>query len=193
MNIEQMKARLGEMLRPRRLEHSLGVMDIAVELAQKWGADTQKAAIAGLLHDCAKQIDRQKSEAMIKAIEDKVDGIIISESGLWHAPLGAEVARDTFGIADYEIYDAIFYHTLGRVNMPLLTKLIYIADMIEPGRDLEYSWVPEIRALAFNDIDAATLQVIDKTLYSLLERGIQIHPNTITERNRLIIQKRNGG
>lgn len=67
----------------------------------------------------------------------KLDEVTKKQVGLIHAFLGAEIAKDLFGIDDDEIYDAIFYHTVGKPDMSLLTKIIYIADAIEPLRNYD--------------------------------------------------------
>ena len=54
---------------------------------------------------------------------------------LWHGPVGAIIARNEFGIEDEDILNAIRFHTTGRAGMSTLEKLIYVSDMIEPGRN----------------------------------------------------------
>lgn len=49
--------KLAEQLKGEKFEHSLGVEETAVKLAQRYGADAQKAGLAGLLHDYTKQKD----------------------------------------------------------------------------------------------------------------------------------------
>ena len=50
-------------LDPRRYEHTLGVAYTAAALAMRYGADMKKAQIAGLLHDCAKNLSSEKHRA----------------------------------------------------------------------------------------------------------------------------------
>ncbi len=45
---------LKENLSNGRYEHTLGVKDAAIFLAERYGANPKKAAIAGLTYDCAK-------------------------------------------------------------------------------------------------------------------------------------------
>jgi len=190
MDLKLMEQKLNTMLRSKRLAHSIGVRDVAVDLAQKWGADSDKAAVAGLLHDCAKHLTDAESRTMLEDIRDKVDDIILSEKGLWHAPLGAELAQTEFEVCDCEIIDAIFYHTIGKANMPLLTKIVYIADMIEQGRDSEFKFAPALRKLAFENLNEAIIQSIDYTIKSIIQRGLQLHPSTVEARNSLILELR---
>ena len=101
--------------------------------------------------------------------------------GLIHAFLGAEVAKDLFGVDDDEIYDAIFYHTVGKPDMSLLTKIIYLADAIEPLRN--YDGVEHLRELAHSDLDKALVYQIDITIKSVLKKGSLLHLNTVDTRN----------
>ncbi len=190
MTIKEMKKKLSDMLSSERYIHSLGVMDMAICLAKTFGADPEKAAVAGLLHDCAKELTGSEREALLQTCKERIDPMMLREKGLWHAPLGAELAAMDFEACDADIYDAIYYHTVGKPQMSLLTKVIYVADMVECGRDCEYPWVAGVRAQTLRELDAGILITIDFTLKSLIERGLTIHPLTIAARNELIEQKR---
>ena len=52
--IEKIKKDLKNMLSEYRYNHSIGVMNKAIELAKIYGVDEDKAALAGLTHDIAK-------------------------------------------------------------------------------------------------------------------------------------------
>ena len=54
MKREKMAYRLKKELDAARYAHTLGVEKTAREMAEKFGVDEEKAALAGLLHDCAK-------------------------------------------------------------------------------------------------------------------------------------------
>ena len=87
-------------------------------------------------------------------------------------------------IKDEEILSAIYYHTIGKENMSLLEKIIYIADFIEPQRNFpKLEWY---REYAFKDLDKALRLIIENTIYFLIDKGKPIHPNTIKARNYLI-------
>ena len=89
--------------------------------------------------------------------------------------------QDTFGVDDPEIYDAVYYHTVGKPGMPLLTKIIYIADGIEPSR--AFDGVDRVRELAQTDLDRALVLQIDLTIRSVLSKGTLLHTNTVDTRN----------
>ena len=72
------------------------------------------------------------------------------------------------GIEDEEILSAINYHTTGKCEMSLLEKIIYIADYIEPMR-YKASRLPEIRKIAFQDLDECMYEILKDTLEYLEE------------------------
>ena len=181
MTIDQMTAKLKGSLLEKRFIHSLGVMECAKKLAELYGADTQKAAIAGLLHDCAKNYSKDDMFALCSEYGIELDDVMKKSSGLIHGLLGAEVAKREYGIDDAEIYDAIYYHTVGKPDMNLLTQIIYIADGIEENR--HYDGVDRIRSLAEEDLDKALILQIDYTIKSVISKGGLLHTNTIDTRN----------
>ena len=181
MTTDNMTAILKETLTEKRFKHSMGVMETAAKLAKIHGADVEKATIAGLLHDCAKNYPAQDMIALCAEYGIELDPVMKKATGLIHGLLGAELAKRKFGIDDDEIYDAIYYHTVGKPNMSLLTKIIYIADGIEPMRN--FDGVDEIRKLAEVDLDRALVVQIDYTIKSVLGKGRLLHTNTVDTRN----------
>ncbi len=187
MEIDAIKEYLKENLSEKRYKHSLGVADEAVLLAERYGAEKLKAYIAGLVHDCAKEIGK---EAAIKLLKEKyrvsLDAVEENTHKLLHGPLGACMIQDIFGIDDIEIIDAVKYHTTGKANMGVLTKVLYIADYVEPNRTFE--GVDDLRRLAYEDIDKAIMVGINWTFEELMERGSMFHPDTVHARNYLLLK-----
>ena len=184
MNYEEMDRKLKSRLKPERYSHSKSVEKLAVELAEKWGADVRKARLAGLLHDNAKNMDKEKSAVLIE--KTGADESVKQSPTLWHGPVGAYLLKGDYGIDDEEIFDAVFYHTIGKKNMSLLTKIIYIADAIEPERDEYADWTSACREKAFKNLDAALLEVTDRTINSLVKRGLKINFGCIDIHNEVI-------
>lgn len=187
IEIQKMKSYLEERLSDKRYKHSLGVADEAVRLAKRYGADEEKAYIAGLVHDCAKEVNPETAiELLENKYGEKVEAVARCAPKLLHGPLGAHMAKSGFEICDTEILDAVRYHTTAKADMHILTKIIYIADYIEPNRS--FDGVDELRKAAYEDIDKSIITGIDYTLAELLEAERVFHPDTVYARNYLILQ-----
>lgn len=183
MNRDDMIAAVKEHLPEKRWVHTVGVMETAVQLAERFGADSDKADLAALLHDVAKYWPVQRMEAVIR--EEGLPGELLeADKDLWHAPVGAYVAEQEFGIRDPEVLDAIRYHTSGRPGMTVLDKIVCLADYMEPGRS--FPEVDRIRELAGTSLEQALLAGFDSTLSFLLSKGKKIFPTTVLARNALI-------
>ena len=178
MELEQIRDNLKMLLKETRYLHSIGVEEVACDLALIYGYDMDKARIAGILHDCAKNLTDQglleeceKYQLPISEVEKKC-------SFLLHSKVGALYARIKFGIEDDEILSAITYHTTGRPAMTLLEKIIFTADYIEPYRR-PLPGIDEIRKVAYSDLDKAILIILEDTLQYLNKCGGDIDPLTI--------------
>jgi len=178
------KEKLIEEIGAKRFSHSIGVMETAVELAELYRVDKNKAMLAGLLHDCAKIIDPIYLLKRANDFDIILDDIMKKNNELIHGPLGSRIAEYEYMIKDREILDAIYYHTTGREKMSMLDKIIYIADFIEPSRN--YPGVDAIRELAFKDLDKSILLSMENTLIYLISQRRVIHLDTIRARNYML-------
>jgi predicted HD superfamily hydrolase involved in NAD metabolism len=180
-------------LRPARFRHSRDVSRTAVRLAECWDVDVERARLAGILHDCTRNLKGEELIACARNNGMKLSDIEILQPALIHAPLGAILAERRFGVTDPEILQAIRRHTTGAAHMSQLDKIIYLADSIEPGRN--YPGVQQSRELAEKDLDAAVLITFDHSIRFVLDGGGLLHPDTIEGRNSLLMEmkaKRNG-
>ena len=171
------RKKLKKKLDPCRYEHTLGVSYTAMALAMRYGCDLEKAELAGLLHDCARQFDNQTIyekclEKGIPVTEDEEKNKV-----LLHAKYGSYMAEHKYQITDPEILSAIRYHTTGKPDMTLLEKIIYIADYIEPRRNKADN-LDSMRQLAFVDIDQALTEIMQGILVYLNETGSNVDSQT---------------
>lgn len=171
--VPDFEEKLRTMLKPERFMHSLSVRDTAVKMAEIFGADTEKARIAGLLHDNAKNMDNLYERC--RDLEVELDEIEMQNAGLVHAKLGAETAKCIFGVTDSEIIGAIRHHTLGKPDMTLLEKIVFVADLTEPLRT--FPDAARLREIAFSDIDRAVYECVKSTIAVNLARKTAVHPN----------------
>ncbi len=181
MELVAMEEKLKKALSERRYNHSLGVMETAVHLAELFGADVEKARLCGLLHDCAKDIEKSVMPEMCEALGVPLDEIKREQRSLIHADLGAKLAETEYGVSDEEVLDAIRYHTLGRPNMTLLEKIIYVADFVEPTRK-EFPGLSELRELSVLDIDLAMYRAVDSCIAHVQRQGKTVHSQSIETR-----------
>jgi nicotinate-nucleotide adenylyltransferase len=159
------------MLREKRAQHTFNVAKLAVELADLYGVDRQKAQLSALLHDIMKQqpddimLHRARQSDIIEKIDRKPMPVL-------HGFAAADFARREMGIEDQEILMAIKSHTCGRRYMSDLEKVIYLADMLSEERNF-----PEkepLLQLARENLDTAMEQALKDSINWLKEKGGEI-------------------
>ncbi|MDA8441672.1 MAG: bis(5'-nucleosyl)-tetraphosphatase (symmetrical) YqeK [Peptococcaceae bacterium] len=175
---------IAQHLSPPRFKHSMGVAQTAALLAQRYGVEPEQAWLAGLVHDYAREMQAVDLLAWAQKLGE-LDHITQLHKELLHAPVGAHLIKLELGIQDLEIVQAVATHTLGDVNMSTLAKIIFLADMIEPGR--KYPGVERLREKGQQSLNEAVLGSIDHTIKYLVAEGKPIHPRTIAARNFLIM------
>ncbi|MGE6629229.1 bis(5'-nucleosyl)-tetraphosphatase (symmetrical) YqeK [Bacillus sp. NPDC077027] len=173
-------------LTEHRYTHTIGVMDTAILLAERFGADVKKAEIAAIFHDYAKFRPKEEMKGVIQS-EGMNPALLDYSPELWHAPVGAYLVEKEVGIQDTDVLSAIEFHTSGRPNMTLLEKVIYVADYIEPGR--HFPGVEEVRELAESDLDGALIQSLKNTIGFLMKKNQSVYPDTLATYNALVQNK----
>ena len=171
------EGKIRQRLAPSDWRHCLRTAAVATVLAERFGADVERARLAGLLHDYARSIPRGEMVAAAEELGIEVDDIQRQFPYLLHAEIGAKLAGEELGIIDAEVLAAIANHTVGRPRMSDLEKIIYLADMLEPERRFEE--IDEVRALAEHDLDAAFHRGYALSLEHLVASGKLIHPRTV--------------
>jgi predicted HD superfamily hydrolase involved in NAD metabolism len=160
-----------------RFAHTLRVARTAELLAVAHGADPQRARTAGLFHDLARlyPMDRLVRECTERGMP--IDDFEAANPIVLHARLGAELARDDFGVTDEAVLSAIRKHTVAGATMSDLDAILYLADGLEPGRD--FADRARFLDLAFRDLDAAMIAVIERGLAYLRSRDLAAAPETL--------------
>ena len=176
-NYAKIRHKLEEALSEKRFEHTLGVAVTARMLARIHGADEEAAYVAGLLHDCAKNLSHKERMHLCDKAGVEVTQTELDNPELLHAKAGAVLAAKEYDIRDQDILNAISSHTTGRPGMSLLEKIVFTADYIEPGRD-ERPGLKELRSEAFTDLDGCVLHILDTTLKYLSDTAKAIDPAT---------------
>lgn len=167
-------------LSERRFYHSVCVMNRAVEYAQIYGIDVEKAKLAGLVHDIAKEVPKEMCIENAEKLGVKLDEVEKINPALIHAKAGAKIAEVEFGL-DKEICDAIAYHTTGKENMTTLQKIIYLADFT--GIDRKFDDLDYLYNLCKENLDKAMLYSLRKTILEKVDENKIMHLDTVKAYN----------
>ena len=176
LQIDEMKIDLKKILSEYRYGHSLRVAGVAKELATIYRADENKAYIAGLVHDVAKEFTDEENIRWLENSNMDVNLLDTKFKSVIHAEIGALVARQRYEVSE-DICQAIRYHTIGNINMTLFDKIIFVADKIEEGKD--YPGIEEEREMAFKNIDQAMLLCLRNKKKKFDTKGKVLHPESL--------------
>ena len=157
-------------LKPSRRKHTLGVALTAAKYAAKYKLPERKVILAAALHDVAKNMPLTAPELAGFALQEEVPAPVL------HQYAGAYVAEHSLGIDDEDVLNAVRYHTSGRPNMSDLEKLIFLSDMLEPGRD--FKGIEKLRRALENDLNECMYLSLKHELKYLKRGGGTIYPLT---------------
>lgn len=163
-------------LSAKRYQHTLNVRRMAVKLAKRWGADPEKAALAALLHDTAKELPREEMLQILKDNAIMAENAQNRPSPVWHGICAAILAQTQWGVEDEEVLSAIRCHTTGKPGMSLLDEIVFLADMTSAERD--YPEVDYLRKLEKEDIHRAMREALEMNLHWLEESGKPVDEET---------------
>ncbi len=169
------------MMGKKRYVHSCNVADMCVKLAEIHGEDTQKAYIAGILHDIRKEIDSETLENELRLSGYYIDPVELASHKTWHGIAAAYYVRDVLGITDTDILNAIRFHTVGRADMSRLEKIVYLGDLVSAERS--YPDVEKYRAYAFESLDKGMYKALEWLIPDFVESGRMIPVSTIEAYN----------
>ncbi|MDS9470999.1 bis(5'-nucleosyl)-tetraphosphatase (symmetrical) YqeK [Sporosarcina pasteurii] len=186
MELAPIKSELAKRLTSSRYEHVLRVAQLSKEMAKQHGVSEIAAEQAALFHDIAKCMKKEELlQRLQEADEDK--RLVDFHHELWHGPVGAIIAQETFGIIDEDILNAVRFHTTGRANMSRLEKIVFIADLIEPGR--QFPGVNELRERSKGSIDEAMYACISHSIEYLVSKRVAIFPDSFDCYNEYMLKE----
>ena len=166
--------------------HIHRVVEIARELAVCHGIDQEQAALAALAHDVARAMTdgellrRAAGMGLPIGVVDRRVPILL------HGPVGAEILQQEAGLTDISIYNAVYWHTKANPDLDELGKVVFIADKLDPAKIDSYPYLPQIRQMAFQDLDRAILHFLTRQEIDRLNRGELVHPMMVETRNALL-------
>ena len=176
MTCKEAKALVKGRLSEKRYRHTINVKKMAVALAEHWGADPEKAELAALLHDSAKELPKAE------LLQIFADNAIIANNAaqrpvpIWHGLAAAILCQTQWGVTDPEILSAIRCHTTGKPGMSKLDKILYLADMTSAERD--YPGVEQLRKLEFEDLDKAICAALEQSIQFVKDSGKPVDPES---------------
>lgn len=185
MNLDEYRNLIKSKMSEHRFIHSVNVSKEARKLAKIYGADAEKAAIAGILHDITKEMP---VEEQLKIITDSgiiLDNVQKNAPKLWHGISGSIYIKENLDINDADILNAIRYHTTGRSGMSLLEKIIFVADFTSQERT--YKGVSTMRKKSRKTLDEAMLYGFKFTFSDLSKRELAIHPDELACYNEIVL------
>ena len=180
---KELIAKVEEQVSEKRFKHILGVEQAALELARANDYELEKASVAALVHDYAKE--RSDSEFKALIVQTGLEQDLLNWNNfIWHGVVGAEIIKKELKITDEEILNAVRRHTVGAKEMTMLDQIVYVADYIEPGRD--FPGVDQARQLAAESLRAAVEFETKHTLLYLMNNDKTIYPAAILTYNAYV-------
>lgn len=179
--MDSIEAYIEKNLSEKRKNHTYGVAETAERLAERYGADKEKARTAALFHDMFRSTSGDILNMYVRQLG--LDSVYLDNPNLAHGPVAAVIMERDYGISDPDMINAVRYHTTGRADMSLLEKILYLADAIEPQR--VYPGVEQARKLAEESLDRACLFSMERSITYIKERGLFLHEDTINARKSI--------
>lgn len=165
-----------------RFEHTLRVIEVSGQLAHRFNGSVEKAKLAAVFHDYAKNWSVDRLKAYILK-HDLPKDLLEYHSELWHGPVAAHYIEKEFGVTDEEVLQAIRHHTTGKAGMNKVDKILYLADYIEPGRS--FPGLEKVRNASEKHLEFACWLACKNTLIHLIEKNAIIHPDSFYAYNDL--------
>jgi len=117
-------------LSEKRKLHSIGVMKMCEKLAERYGEDPKRAMAVGLAHDMAKEMPEEEKMKYVKENEIQASELEYNNVDILHGEIAADICKKKYGF-DEEMCSAIANHTMGKPEITMLEKILFIADKID--------------------------------------------------------------
>lgn len=208
MNTEELKSIIQNKLSEKRFTHTVSVLETALKYAnllkEKYSisdADIEKLEAAALLHDICKELSSEEMLTTAEFYGIKIYAEDEAHPNVLHARVAKAYVEEEFEIYDPLVLAAIEEHTLGSANMSTISKILYLADFIEPLRDKKEkeanttsgnpdkeTYCDSIRKILEEelDLDKALIAAMDSKLAEVVSKGNPIHPLSVEARNALV-------
>ncbi|MCR4743089.1 MAG: bis(5'-nucleosyl)-tetraphosphatase (symmetrical) YqeK [Treponema sp.] len=160
-----------------RYEHSVRVAQTCSLLCQKYGLNPKLGYLAGIGHDMCKDFPEEEMIKLSKEGGSNIPEFELERPQLLHGRAAAALLKSKFGIDDADLLEAVTNHTSACPNLCDLTKCLFVADKIEPGRPQS---TKEYRARLFAmNINQLFYTVLLENYEYVKAKGYDLYPKTL--------------
>ena len=173
---DRLEAAVNLALGTRRARHCFSVAELAAELCAREGLDPAAGRLAGLAHDLCRALPRGDQEALARSCPVPGAAGLASDTRFAHGPAAATVLSRDYAVADAAILEAVAFHTLPNPESGPLTRILYLADKFEPGRD-HHEATERLRVLSL-PLDDAFRAAVEGVVDWIRAEGLPLAPET---------------
>mgnify|MGYP002623648815 CR=1 FL=1 len=161
-----------------RYEHSVRVAQMCARICRYYHFDEEKGYLIGIGHDMCKDFPAEQMIATASRDGNPIDEMERKRPALLHGRAAAVLLKEKFGIKDKDMLEAVACHTCGKVGMCNLSKILFLADKIEPGRPQSTDeYLANLFSLSFEDMFKSVLKENYEFVSS--KEGYEIYPETV--------------
>jgi nicotinate-nucleotide adenylyltransferase len=173
---EEIRAFTQAHVKEKRYQHSIRVAEMCARMCRQYSLDSRKGYLAGIGHDMCKDFsDKELFELAGRDGREIID-YDRKKPALLHGRAAAVLLKEQFKVYDQEILEAVANHTSGIIGMCDLTKCLFLADKIEPGRPQSTDeYRAGLLAMSLNDM---LYSVLEENYEYLTKKGYEIYPGT---------------
>lgn len=173
---EEIRIFTQEHVKKSRYEHSIRVAETCARLCRMFALDDDVGYLAGVGHDMCKDFSDQELFDLAAKDGNPIIPYEKRNPALLHGRAAAVLMKEKFGIEDKDILEAVAYHTSGVMGMCDLSKCLFIADKIEPGRPQS---TDEYRERLYKmNLDQMFYAVLYENYSYVLKKGYELFPTT---------------
>jgi predicted HD superfamily hydrolase involved in NAD metabolism len=160
-----------------RIAHSREVARLACELCGRFRVDEDRGYIAGIAHDLAREKDLSEMAALCQADGQGVSALEQANPLLLHGRASAFLIERLAGYSDPEVMQAVRDHVTGRGGMGMLSRILFVADFLEPTRDFVS---PEFRRRTSGlGLDEMVLAVLERKMHYVRAASAPLAPDSL--------------
>ena len=189
MRAENLRRRM-DALPAGLLRHIDRVVAEAMPLAEAHGLDPDLVALAAQGHDIARATPPANLLRLAVHLGIDIGEIERDTPLLLHGPVGAALLARDHGIDNAAVLEAARCHTTARAGLGAIERVVFLADKFEPNKRRRDPALQRARELAFHDLDAGMLAVLDLLTERAIEQGWALHPWMVAARNELVLRGR---